>query len=177
MTDNAVRAWWKSHIAPDTSAARATRAKLRRARGWQEAMLEPAAIGLAKRLGVLEHEQRLRMALQLAAVLAHVTTDTPRQRLMLALGYATMDPPRLARLRFTRLIRSTPDELPMALIRMVRLADGIANVAELGAAAMAWVHETSREQQRRRWAFDFFNAAGAAPDADPDTTEPERISA
>lgn len=140
-------------------------------------MLEPAAIDLARRLGALEHEQRLRMALQMACVLAHVKEDAPGQRLMIPLGHAAGDPPRLARARFTRLLRSTPDELPVALVRLIRLAGGSADVEELGQAMLRWVHEGSREQQRRRWAFDYFAASIAAPDADPDTTEPERTPA
>src|SRR5690606_26638267 len=66
------RSWWKTFMEPETGEARATRARLRRAHGWQQAMLEPAAIVLARRLGVTEHERRLRMALGLASVLAHV---------------------------------------------------------------------------------------------------------
>jgi CRISPR type I-E-associated protein CasB/Cse2 len=177
MTDDDVRAWWRQQIAPESGPVRATRARLRRAHGWQEAMLEPAAIALAACLHTLDHEQRLRMALRLSTVLAHVKEDAPGQRLMGALGHAAADPPRLARQRFTRLLRSTPDELPMALIRLVRLAGGVANVGELGGAMMRWVHEGSREHQRRRWAFDYFNASAAAPHSDSDTAEPEGISA
>lgn len=181
-----VRSWWQTFIAPDDSAARATRARLRRAHGWQEAMLEPAAIVLVKRLRAREHEQRLRMALNLASVLAHVKEDEPKRPLMWELGYTTTptdkskgDPPRLAPVRFTRLLRSTPEELPLALIRLVRLAGGTANVGELGTVAMRWVHEGSREAQRRRWAFDYYAASAEAPDAATDSNpdEPERTAA
>jgi len=166
------RSWWKTFMEPETGEARATRARLRRTHGWQQAMLEPAAIVLARRLGVTEHERRLRMALGLASVLAHVKENTPRP-LMRELGFTTTptdkskgDPPRLAPARFTRLLRSTPGELPLALIRLVRLAGGTANVGELAAAMMNWTHEASREAQRRRWAFDYYAASADAPDAD-----------
>lgn len=180
-----VRSWWKSSIEPDTGIARATRARLRRAGDWREAMLEPAAILLARQLGGSENEARLRMALSLAAVLAHVKEDDPR-RLMRALGHATMplekdkgDPPRLAPLRFTRLLRSSAEELPLALTRLVRLAGGTANVGELGAAMMEWLSETGRERQRRRWAFDYYAASAEAPpdgQNDRDTSGLERAS-
>lgn len=190
MTDDITRSWWLAWLAPDTGSARATRARLRRADGWRDAMLEPAAIVLAKRLGTLDNEARLEMALGLATVLAHVKQDAPGQRLMRQLGYDTPpldrgkgDTPRLAPVRFTRLLRSTPDELPLALIRLIRLAGGTANVSELGKAMMLWTHEATRERQRRTWAFDYYAASAAAPEAnpqtdtDPDTTKPERTAA
>lgn len=170
------RSWWERFIKPETSEARATRARLRRAHHWQQAMLEPAAIVLARRLGVTEHEARLRMALSLASVLAHVKENISVP-LMRELGYKITPtdkskgepPPQLAPLRFTRLLRSTPEELPLALIRLVRLAGGTANVGELAAAMMNWTHEASREKQRRRWAFDYYAASQEAPDAKTDS--------
>lgn len=190
MTDDEIaeiaRSWWSECVAPDTSTARAIRARLRRSHGWQDAALEPAAIILVRRLKVLGHERRLRTALNLASVLAHVKEDAPRRRLMRELGYATTplekgkgDPPRLAPVRFTRLLRSTSEELTLALIRLVRLAGSTANVGELAVAMLRWTHEASRESQRKRWAFDYYAASADAPDASihssPD--EPERIPA
>lgn len=186
MTDDVVRDWWKAWIAPDTSVARANRARLRRAQDWQAAMLEPTAIVLAKRLGAMNHDPRLNMALSLASVLAHVKEDTPQQRLMCKLGYKTTptekgkssEQPKLAGLRFTRLMRSTPEELPIAMIRLVRLAEGKANVSEIGKAMMNWVFEDSRERQRKLWAFDYYAASNAAPtDPEQETPDSERTSA
>ena len=166
-------------IAPDTSAARANRARLRRAHDWQTAMLEPAAIVLAKRLGAMENDAGLRMALSLASVLAHVKEDMPRLRLMRTLGYTSTptdkskgsDQPKLAALRFTRLMRLTPDEFPLAMTRLVRLAGHSANVSEIGKAMMNWVFEDSRERQRKRWAFDYYAASADAP-TDPEQETP-----
>ena len=186
MTDDVVRNWWKGWIAPDTSAARANRARLRRAQDWQAAMLEPAAINLAKRLGAMNHDPRLNMALSLASVLAHVKEDTPHLRLMRTLGYTSTptekgkgsDQPKLAAHRFTRLMRSTPDEFPLAMTRLVRLAGNSANVSEIGKAMMNWVFEDSRERQRKRWAFDYYAASNAAPtDPEQETPDSEGTSA
>lgn len=181
--ERTTRGWWKQWIDPASErTVPAIRARLRRADGWQEAMLEPAAIDLASCLGGLDSEPRLRMALNLATVLAHVKEDLSGQRLMRVLGYRSMptdlakaDAPILSRLRFTRLLRSTPEELPLALIRLVRMNKGAANVGELGAAMMRWPFETSREGQRRRWAFDYYAASAQAPDnslSDPSGSAP-----
>ncbi len=190
--DAVVRGWWRQRLRPqiDTSAARATRARLRRAADWREAMLEPAAIELAQRLGVLDQEYRLEMALGLAVVLAHVKEDSRFQPLMRAAGYrttpadpATAEPPLLAPQRFRRLIRSRPEELPRALVRLVHLLGGTANIGELAAVMLDWAAEDSREARRRRWAFDYYAAPHEAPDTDAasstdtDTTETERTSA
>jgi len=175
------RSWWKAFIEPDHSAARANRARLRRAQNCQEALLEPAAIVLAERLGVANNDRTLPVVLRLAHVLAHVKQDT-QQPLMQSLGYKSLptekdkgDPPRLAPVRFSRLLRSTPDELPLALVRLVRLADDTANVGELAVAMMRWATESGREIQRRRWAFDYYAASEVAPDActDPNSQETE----
>jgi CRISPR system Cascade subunit CasB len=174
IAENA-RGWWKTFIEPDHSSARATRARLRRVHSWQEAMFEPTAIILAKRLGVVGDDRLLPIAFDLAAVLAHVKKDT-LQPLMRELGYKTTpaekdkgEPPRLAGPRFTRLLRSSSEELPTALIRLVQLADGTANVGELAIAMMRWAFDASREAQRRRWAFDYYAASDAAPDANTNT--------
>lgn len=175
------RSWWKAFIEPDRSIARASRARLRRARTWQEAVLEPPAVVLAARLGGTNDERILPAVLGLAHVLAHVKNDSSRS-LMRELGYKSMptekdkgDTPRLAPVRFTRLIRSTPEELPLALVRLVRLADHTANVGELAVAMMRWTSESGREIQRRRWAFDYYAASDAAPDGgtDPNSHEAE----
>lgn len=173
------RSWWKACIEPDHSSARAMRARLRRACNWQEAMLEPAAIILAKRLGVVDDDRLLPVILELATVLAHVRKDSPHP-LMRELGYKSTpteknkgDPPRLAPVRFTRLLRSSPEELPTALVRLVRLAGGTANVGEVAVAMMRWSYDAGREVQRKRWAFDYYAASEAAHDSTSHEAEGE----
>jgi CRISPR system Cascade subunit CasB len=175
--EEVARKWWRTQCrpGPDTSAARATRAKLRRAGDWQAAMLIPAGILLVKQLGLAEAKQqgRIETTLSLAHVLSHVEEDS-RVPLMRAVGFKTTprpgaketEPPRLSRQRFERLLKSSDDELPKALVRLVRLMDGKANVAELTSVMMGWFTQSRKDRICRDWAFDYYAASDAKPETD-----------
>ena len=167
------RMWWRQHLAGEDGAARAARARLRRAHHVHDALTEPAAIALARRLPGRENQ-----ALALATVLAHVREDTP-QSLMRALGHRTppggkdAEQPTLARSRFDRVMRADADELPAMLIRLVRQLGGAASIAELADALIWWPTNAGRARIQRKWAFDYF----AAPTANPDRIEPTETDA
>jgi CRISPR system Cascade subunit CasB len=158
------RQWWRQQLAGDDGAGRAARARLRRAHDAHEALTEPAAILLARRLPGREQQ-----ALALALVLAHVKEDASKP-LMRALGYRTppggkdAETPLLARTRFDRLMRADTDELPAMLVRLVRQLGGTASIADLADALIWWPTEAGRARIQRKWAFDYF----AAPIANPD---------
>lgn len=159
-----VRKWWRQQLAGDDSAARAARARLRRAHDGQQALMEPAAILLARRLPGREAQ-----ALALASVLAHVKGDTP-QPLMRALGHRNppgateADPPMLARSRFDRLMRADTEELPAMMVRLIRQLGGVASIADLADAMLWWPTDAGRARIQRKWAFDYFAATTANPD-------------
>ena len=143
--------WWKSNIGDrDTSSrARALAARLRRA-GPVEVLGEAAVHELAKSLHITDAGPLVR----LVQVLAEVRENAP-QTLAQRLG---SDKPALSTLRFQRLMRAEPDELPVALRRAVVMADRTCNVAALGQDVLDWSDRT-----RSCWCFHYFGAA--PPDA------------
>ncbi|MEN9873421.1 MAG: hypothetical protein RL186_318 [Pseudomonadota bacterium] len=157
--------WWDEFCEPEKG-DRAVRAKLRRCKGWQDAMLVPAALLLAARLGMKrDHPWDIENALDLAVVLAHVK-ERSKTPLFQSCGFtkpprskeSSPEQPRLAVVRFTRLMRSTRDELPLALIRLVRLLDGTANIEGLTQAILDWDKPHWGDHVRRDWAFDYYGA-------------------
>lgn len=173
--EHPAKKWWRTCCRPttDTGAARATRAKLRRASDWQAAMLVPAGILLVKQLGFAgdAHDGKIKTAFGLAHVLAHVEADS-KVPLMRAVGYKTTprpggkepEPPRLAVQRFNRLLRTSDDDLALALIRLVRLMDGKANVSELTKVMLDWSTPWKKDRICRDWAFDYYAASDAKPE-------------
>lgn len=157
--------WWNEFCEPENG-DRAVRARLRRCRGWQDAMLVPAALSLAERLGMKrDYPSGIENALSLAVVLAHVKEGS-KTPLFQSCGFTTPprnketspEQPRLAVVRFTRLMRSTRDELPLALIRLVKLLDGKTNIEGLTKAVLDWDKPHWGDHVRRDWAFDYYGA-------------------
>jgi CRISPR type I-E-associated protein CasB/Cse2 len=165
-------AWWQQHCHP-TDGDPATRARLRRARSGLDVLAIPAAVVLARRLGMARSPERATKALELARILAHVRASTDRSP-MHAAGWQRFpyDPgaeaaaeqrPRLSETRFRRLIRAERDEgeLTSAFIRLVTLLDGEVSVPRLSEAFWYW--DVGDERVRRRWAFEYYAAGIAAP--------------
>jgi len=154
-------------------------------------MLEPAAIQLATRLGVLNarsraSDDRVPAALDLARVLAHVKEHDGRKRVMQSAGWKTFagdrnesdggdDRPRLSQARFRRLLATSGGEpLVVAFVRLIRLLeDGKVNVVELSNDFLGWTDPTRSAGVRRRWAFDYFAAGVAAPQTSGTFTDSE----
>lgn len=156
---DATAAWWHA-LQPDPERGRpgdrAALAKLRRAATVAEAMTEPAAITLFRRIGATAPGDLPRIA-TLAAVLAHLREDVPEGRVARRLGPDYPDAPETARmspLRFRRLLEAgTGDEQLTAFRRMVALAGGTLPLRDLARSLLDW-----DDERRRRWIYDYWNA-------------------
>lgn len=173
-------AWWQQNCGP---AARdpAVRARLRRCRSTVDAVREPAAIALSRRLGGLREGSTTLWqdrTLDLARVLSHVREDDGL-RPMRAVGWrsfpghkdeneaASAERPDLSEVRFRRLLETPAGEpLVMAFIRLIRLLDGRINVRLLASDFLYW-----NDRTKKQWAFDYYAAAIAAPADEPSTQE------
>lgn len=155
-------------------------ARLRRCRSTVDALTEPAAVGLARRLGVLHERSRhdddaVRAALDLARVLAHVTTHSGQQRVMQSAGWKQFPGERresdageirpvLSEARFRRLLTTpTGEPLVAAFIRLVRQLKGVVNVTELANDFRNWGDPERGPGVRQKWAFDYYAAGVSAP--------------
>lgn len=175
----AAYSWWK-HLQPRETDGRVVRgdraaiARLKRAASIMEAAAEPATADLYKKLGFTDPSNLPRAAL-LAAVLAHVRKDDPRQPFAEAIGTSRsgVDTTALiSPLRFKRLIAARePDDLLIAFRRAVAILGKEANVRDLARLLLGFTDERWSDISRTRFAFAYHGAALAAPE--PDT---ERIA-
>lgn len=163
-------------------------ARLRRSRSTLEAMQVPQAFDLARRLAKPSPDGQLpdwkvRAALDLARVLAHVREHEAKQHPMRAAGWkrfagtrkeseAGEDRPRLAEARFRRLLQTGDgEEKVAAFTRLIALLDGRVKVDDLARDFVAWNHPTRGDRVRQRWAYLYFAAAVPPADepGDPDS--------
>lgn len=175
----AAKGWWRKWI-PDVPGERArrrsARARLRRAKTPLEIIQEPEALEL---VATFEQSRERDRAAVLAGILAFVEEDvrTPVAR---AIGRAALDtddpPPRMSEQRFRRLLQTEPHDLLDPMRRLLRLADGKANVYDVSRAVLRWGNPV-----RKRWiylyhgVFDYPGASGAAPaDSATERQEPAR---
>lgn len=168
--------WWRT-LQPDDKRPRpqdrggdrANLARLRRASNLAEAMAEEATIHLWRRMAPGDFDCLPRVAV-VAHVLAHVrrvnnlhngTVETI-MRLVGRPSFNADDKAKLKPIRFRRLLALREnDELMREMRRLVLLADhGRLDVGHLAASLLFWDDDT-----RARWAFDYFAASHAIPDA------------
>ncbi|MBX6741044.1 MAG: type I-E CRISPR-associated protein Cse2/CasB [Acetobacteraceae bacterium] len=153
-------AWWRD-LQPDPARGRpgdrAALARLRRCATVAEAMQDPAAISLFRRCGATGPQDLPAIGLA-AAVLAHLREDRPEQRVARQIGPESPEKPETALLkplRFRRLMEAaSPDERLTAFRRLIALAGGALNAADLAEALLDW-----SESRQRRWVYDYWNAA------------------
>ncbi len=177
--DRAVE-WWTQYCHAQKGSP-GVRARLRRCDSAVQALAEPAAVSLARRLlsdrGIETAEDwRLEAAVNLARVLGHVTAHTPGTRPMRAAGWRSFpgerpskdstERPLLSDVRFRRLIE-TPrgEEQVTTFVRLIALLDDSTDIAAIADDFMNW-----GDRVKRRWAFDYYAVAIAAP------TEPSTAS-
>jgi CRISPR system Cascade subunit CasB len=154
-----IAATWWNELQPDgkkRAGDRAALARLRRCGRPEEAAEVPAALALARRLGIRDGSdwKHLEAILVTAIVLAHVRAnrdDVLTARLLGPAepgGHAALSPLRLARL----LAAETAEERIIAFRRAVALAGYTANVADLADALLNW-----SDRKRVAWAFAYHN--------------------
>lgn len=153
--------WWQVNIGNrDSGRARALAARLRRS-GTIEALAEPEVHDLSRALSLRDPERLVR----LVQVLAQVRDHDPR-RLAQRLGGPE---PAMSTLRFQRLLRASGEDLTMALVRALTMADRRCNVAALGEDLLDWDHPARGDRTRANWCFDYFGAP--PPGAEPRNSE------
>jgi len=126
--------------------------------GGLPVLMEPAAIGLARRLGRTAPAQMTRNCI-LAAVLAHVRENDSVSLARAAgpqevMGEQVKDD-RAAKLkygRFKRLLQSDDDELLEQMRRLVHLLGQKASVADLAVSILFWGDRT-----RKRWVYEYYD--------------------
>jgi CRISPR system Cascade subunit CasB len=139
------REWWRELLRDN-----AARARLRRCHRPIEALLEPDTLSLLRRLG-WRGDRGERVA-ALAVVLAHVRQDRREQ-------FGSPDS-LLSEARFRRLlIVRRAEELMEAMTRLVRVMDGMVNVADLANSMLWWTDRT-----RADWAYAYYGASTAMAD-------------
>jgi len=181
---NAPLSWW-SRLAHPVTGDRASLARLRRARTPLEALGIRAAMELARRVGAAKShtpDWRMRAALDLARVLAHVQEHDPRHP-MQAAGWkkfagtrreteAGEDRPVLSEARFRRLLETGDgEEKVAAFTRLIALMSDRINVQRLADDFLDWNHPTRGDRVREQWAFNYYHAYDAAPQAPTTSTE------
>jgi CRISPR system Cascade subunit CasB len=169
--DVRARDWWQATFA-EGGGDRAVRARLVRCRTPLDAVTVPAALSLARRLGRIPdasapafRQRGFERALALAVVLAHVRTATATP-LLRALGWGAFPldskatergdaSPVLSELRFRRLLQTEGDpELIAAFSRLLALAKGAADPAELARVLLHW----EQDRTKRDLALTYFAA-------------------
>ena len=164
--------WWR-RLQPDSARGnpqerggdRAALARLRRAASLAEIMAEEATIDLWRSIGSDDTQQLQRVAV-IAHVLAHVRKHDDEPTVMRRVGrrsYGDADSAKLALkpIRFRRLLAAREDEeLMREMRRLVQMADRRLDVGHLAASLLFWSDTT-----RARWAFDYFAATHAQPQA------------
>lgn len=174
------RDWWHAMIS-DAEGDRGVRAQLRRCATPRDALGVPAAIGLARRLDRIPAEdapawkqRAFERALGLAIVLAHVRAESDKP-LIRVLGWevfpydkkeadAGAKRPKLSELRFKRfLLTEGSDELIAAFVRLIALAGGETDVADLARVFLCWDYDRTK----RDLALTYFCADAHGLDAQP----------
>jgi CRISPR system Cascade subunit CasB len=164
---DATLAWWRS-LQPDPprqQGDRAALAKLRRCARVAEAMQEPAALMLFRRVAATDPGELPAIALA-AAVLANIRKDladaVPGMTTARRVGPDSLETPETALLkplRFRRLMEAEGyDDRLAAFRRLAALAGGILPVRDLAYALLRWSDAT-----RQRWVFDYWHVAAPSP--------------
>lgn len=163
--------WWASlqdnapNGEPNRLRDRAALARLRRS-DPVSCLAEPSVMSLYRDMGGAGfNASRLRNSVRLALVLAHVRRHNAKTTFARALGPSgfSTDDGKLKRIRMQALLKAEGDEeIVRSFRRAIDLLDREANIFDLARVIASWEHERTR----MRFAFDYFNAAQAAPGGD-----------
>lgn len=165
--------WWRGlqGLAGDTSPDRAALAQLRRCDRPLDALFVPAGIDLVRRLGVRQQDEHaIRRATGLAALLAQVRESGEPLMRKLGRRAAGDEDAILSEQRLRRALAVEEPEEQLAMFRrLVAQAGNQCDPRDLAESYLNW-----GDRVRTRWAFQYYAAEHAAPEAaataDYDTT-------
>jgi len=138
--------WWRQ-LEDD----RGARAELRRCRNVDEVVMTAVFQCLCSRLRPAFAQQshwEERLA-AIAGLLSHIKTTEPGLRL--ARQMSEGNPPVVSELRFRRLLQRDRAELYPAMIRILRMLKGKADIQDLAYAVFYWGNSVKKE-----WAYAYF---------------------
>ncbi|MCG4274598.1 type I-E CRISPR-associated protein Cse2/CasB [Acetobacter senegalensis] len=150
---------------------RAALARLRRCTSVTEALFEQETQALVRKCGARWDSELSRLALA-ASVLAHVRADKAGVSMARQIGPVDTNDDATALckpVRFRRVLDAeTYDDCLRVFRRLVVLAGGAVDVADLARSVMMWPREDAPDdlvgdQIRRKWVYDYWNAG--TPDA------------
>ena len=151
--------WWRG-LVPDDEGTKASKghqraalARLRRAQGDIDVMMEPEALRLILRFPPHQRDRVATVAGVLAFVTAHEAAHVIR-----SVGRTAFDKDDSASLsenRFRRLMQLGADDLLDPMRRLVRLNKGHANVRDLADSILFW-----GESVKKRWIFEYYSPGG-----------------
>jgi len=99
-------------------------------------------------VGEWNYEERLA---QIMGLLVHVRTNRAGLPIALQMATGRGGEPAVSELRFRRLLQRSREEFYPAMIRILRLLRGEADIHSLAESTYFWGDEV-----RKRWAFDYF---------------------
>lgn len=141
--------WWLK-----LDANRGARASLRRCKSPTEVMFQPAFIHLCTILesslqdGYSNWQERLA---RVVGLLSQCDPESQGVSTTLARSLAGDSKPIISELRFRRLLQEKPDDLYLAMIRVLRMLKRKANLADLINSTYYW-----NDRVRKNWAFDYY---------------------
>ena len=161
-----VLGWWADfkHGGPREDAG--AFARLRRSEDALDALIEPVAVDLVKRVG-LRDEERICVVAELASLLAHVR-ENDSASVARSLRGPKFDQPVMTPIRFQRLLQAEAGAARLtAFRRAVAQLGGRANVKDLVRAYLDLDHPKFGRSLRVRWLLAYADEA-AGSDAEPE---------
>jgi CRISPR system Cascade subunit CasB len=133
------------------------RARLRRCKGPEEVMLEPAFHRLLNRMSPIlqsddpfHQEAAITRLAAVAGLLSHVTVNDNKV-LAERLAESKGSRPLFSSLRFRRLLKEPFEDLYPVMIRVIRQLNKTANLSDLAESVFYW-----GDKVRKRWALAYF---------------------
>jgi len=148
--EQALFKWWDS-----LEQNKGERAELRRCRTTTDVAFTQAFYRFLRAIDKKNRSNIDQLAL-IAGVLAHVKKNDPSKRIaeQMASPKSGINA-RVSGLRFRRLLKiDNREELYQALVRLIHLLDGTANIYSLAESAFYW-----SERTRKDWAYDYYTTS------------------
>ena len=143
-----LKEWWQ-----ELENDRGQRAELRRAKSVHEVIMLPCFHRACRQFASLfgrESRWQSRLAL-IMAMLSHVKQLDSDKKLAAQMAEGS-DKPVVSELRFRRLLQCERDKLFVALIRVIHLLDGQANIYDIANSCFYW-----GDNVKKHWVFAYFS--------------------